>query len=221
MHSFHKLLIDKLTRSENSENAKAMKAYMRNQFDFLGIPTPERRTILKESIKSDALKDPHLLQEIVIELWNMPQREYQYCAIEILLFYKKLWTRETIKVIEFCLTAKSWWDTVDPLAYDCAGTYFKFFPDKINSITYSWNSSANLWLQRSSLLFQKSYRKDTDLVILSTYILHVASSKEFFIQKAIGWVLREYAKTNAEWVIEFVNKNKLAPLSQREALKHL
>src|SRR5438067_4851771 len=126
-----------------------------------------------------------------------------------------------IELIEGCITTKSWWDTVDPLSYDVAGSYFKMFRNQINTITGSWNRSENMWLQRSSLLFQKSYKKDTDTILLSTYILTLASSTEFFIQKAIGWILREYAKTNAAWVQKFVTEHKLAPLSKREAMKHL
>lgn len=221
MHRHNKLLFNELTRSANAENAVAMKAYMKNQFEFLGIPTPERRIIFKDHVKHSVIKSEHQLEVIIKELWMLPEREFQYCAMEILLYYKKLWQQQIIELIEYLLTNKSWWDTVDFLAYDCAGNYFKMFTGKIKTITGRWNRSENFWLQRTSLLFQKSYKEDTDTTLLSDYILHLASSKEFFIQKAIGWILREYAKTNPEWVKDFVSKNKLAPLSQREAMKHL
>jgi 3-methyladenine DNA glycosylase AlkD len=123
--------------------------------------------------------------------------------------------------MEYCITNRSWWDTVDFIATECLGPYFKMYPKHILRITKQWNQSTNMWLQRSSLLFQKNYKKDTDTKLLSEYILNLTSSKEFFIQKAIGWMLREYGKTDAAWVVNFVNKNELAPLSKREAIKHL
>lgn len=214
-------LIDELAKSANAENAVAMKAYMKNQFSFFGIKTPERRQILKEYIKGRVIINKTELNGIIKELWTQPERELQYCAIEILIAYKKLWTEDTIELIEYCLTNKSWWDTVDPLACDCAGTYFKINPSTIIDITDKWNRNENKWLQRSSLLFQKSYKNETDRNLLAKYILHLASSTDFFIQKAIGWILREYARTNPDWVRKFVSETKLATLSQREALKHL
>jgi len=132
-----------------------------------------------------------------------------------------MWTKSSIKLIEHCIVHKSWWDTVDGIASDWLGTYFKQFNEQIILITSSWNKNSNIWLQRSSILFQKSYKKTTDTALLSSHILHLKDSKEFFIRKAIGWALREYSKTNPEWVIQFVTKNKLSPLSEKEALKRI
>ena len=123
--------------------------------------------------------------------------------------------------MEYCLLNKSWWDTVDCIASEWLGPYFKMFPEKIQSVTLSWNTSSNKWLQRSSIMFQKAYKKNTDTELLVKYILHCSKSKDFFIQKAIGWALREYSKTDSEWVKQFVNKNELATLSKREALKRI
>lgn len=220
MHAYTRSLVNALAPLANTEKALAMKSYMKNQFEFLGIQTPERRKIGKHQLKQNTIQDERELKIILKELWMLPQREFQYCAIEILLYYKKFWQQEIIEVIEYLLTTKSWWDTVDFVASDIAGSYFKMFPAQIKKVTGRWNNSTNFWLQRTSLLFQKSYRKDTDRDLLADYIVHLAGSKEFFIQKAIGWVLREYAKTNPAWVKDFVNKNKLASLSQREATKH-
>lgn len=221
MHSYSQLLKDKLVQAADADKSVTMKGYMKNQFAFLGIPTPERRKICIDYAKQNTIKNEQELEAIVKELWILPQREFQYCAIETLLYNKKLWQQKIIEIIEYCLTNKSWWDTVDPLSYDCTGNYFKMFPEKINSITLRWNHSENIWLQRSSLLFQKSYKNNTDTGLLAAYILNIATSKEFFVQKAIGWILREYAKTDVAWVKAFVHEHKLAPLSQREAMKHL
>lgn len=221
MNSFNHPLVNQLARLSNAEKADRMKAYMKNQFDFLGIPTPERRRICQEHIKRNRIETAEELQGSVKELWDRPQREFQYCAIEVFASNKKLWQQAAIGLIEQCITSKSWWDTVDFISTECSAVYFKIFPGQISTITTGWNRSENIWLQRSSLLFQKPYKNQTDTRLLADFILHLARSKEFFVQKAIGWILREYAKTNPEWVKTFVNENRLAPLSRREALKHL
>ena len=158
---------------------------------------------------------------VVKELWKMPEREFQYFGQELIGFHKKAWTKKIIGLIEFCITHKSWWDTVDALNTEGTGPYFLKFPEEINIITGRWNNAQNIWLNRSSLLFQKSYKTKLDQQLLSGYILKLSGSGEFFIQKAIGWMLREYGKTNPSWVKEFTRKNKIAPLSKREALKNL
>ena len=151
----------------------------------------------------------------------MPEREWQYFGIELLMHYKKQWKISTIKLVEYGITHKSWWDTVDYIADAWAGEYFKLFPQRIITVTGKWNQSNHMWLQRCSLLFQKKYKKSTDTKLLGRYIIQLSGSKEFFIRKAIGWILREYAKTDPEWVKKFVASTELSPLSRREALKNL
>lgn len=149
----------------------------------------------------------------------MDERELQYFAIELLIKTKKQWTVEDVTLIEYLVTHKSWWDTVDFLAAIIAGAWFKKFPEHIKPVTEKWNTSENIWLQRTSILFQLKYKKDTDLKLLSKYIKRLFSSNEFFVQKAIGWILREYSKTDPVMVQKFVDTEKLMPLSKREALK--
>lgn len=220
MHAFIQPVALQFAAMSDAEKAAYMKAYMKNKFDFYGIPTPGRRKICKDYIKQHKIKDETELEAVVKELWMLAEREFQYFAIELLAANKILWQSSIIVLFEYCITNKSWWDTVDFIATECTGSYFKMFSEQIIRVTGKWNKSSDMWLQRSSLLFQKSYKKDTDTSLLSAYILHLSSSKEFFIQKAIGWILREYAKTNADWVKAFVNAHPLAPLSKREALKH-
>lgn len=214
MHSFIKPLADSFASLANAEKAAGMKAYMKHHFAFFGIPSTERRKVCKEQMKQNKLHDEKELETVVKELWKLPEREFQYFAIELLAFYKTLWKVSIIRLFEFCITNKSWWDTVDIIASECTGPYFKLFPQQVPIVTPSWNSSSDIWLQRSSLLFQKNYKKNVDTVLLTQYIIKLSSSKEFFVQKAIGWVLREYAKTNKEWVEAFVKEHALAPLSK-------
>jgi 3-methyladenine DNA glycosylase AlkD len=172
-------------------------------------------------MKTTTLLTEKELVIVVKELWNMPEREYQYFGQELIGFHKKAWSKKIIRLIEYCILHKSWWDTVDALNTEGTGPYFMKYPEETLTITGRWNASDNIWLNRSSLLFQKSYKKHLDTKLLSEYIIRLSGSREFFIQKAIGWMLREYGKTNPAWVIEFTRKNMIAPLSKREALKNL
>jgi len=219
-HSYIIPIAKQFAQHQNIEDAAGAKAYMRNQFEFYGLKTPLRRQLTKEYIKKNK-PDYKDLERITIELWSFPQREFQYFAIELIASLKKQWDIKIIDLIEFIIVNKSWWDTVDFAASELTGPYFQLFPQQIKSITGRWNKSENFWLLRSSIMFQKAYKKNTDADLLSKYILRHKDSKEFFIQKAIGWALREYSKTNPQWVKSFIKKNPLAPLSKREGLKRI
>ena len=204
----------------NKKNALAIKAYLRNQFESYGIHTPTRRTICLAHMKS-GLPTYDEISAIVKACWEKPERDWHYFAVELIAAYKKHWDEELIGLIEWLIVHKSWWDTVDHIASELTGPYFLLFPKKTKQVTSKWNRSDNFWLQRSSLMFQKKYREKTNLAILSQYILNLRNSEEFFVQKAIGWALREYSKTNPKWVEAFVSKHALPPLSKREALKRI
>jgi 3-methyladenine DNA glycosylase AlkD len=126
---------------------------------------------------------------------------------------------EDIKIIEYMITTKSWWDTVDMVAASLAGKYFIQYPDSIRKVTGEWIKSDNIWLKRSALLFQLKYKAKTDFNLMCEYIRKEASHKDFFIRKAIGWVLREYSKTNSDSVKYFISNTVLSPLSKKEGLK--
>ena len=221
MHTFIEPIYQAFQKKSNATNAVEMKAYMLNKFEFFGIKSPDRDAIVKPYLRTNNLKNFAELDQVIKELWEMPERELQYFAIDIFTSHKKLWSQSSIKLIEHCIIHKSWWDTVDGIASDWLGVHFNQFSEQTFLITSQWNKSNNIWLQRSSILFQKSYKKNTDTALLASYILHLKDSKEFFIRKAIGWALREYSKTNPEWVIAFVANNKLSPLSEKEALKRV
>ena len=221
MHPYISPVTKKFQQQTNEANAAWMKAYLLHQFEFYGLKTPERRKLCKEHYRQYSVTNLKELEAIVKECFTLEQREYQYFGVELFAYHKKLWKPSSIKLMEYCLLHKSWWDSVDHIASEWLGPYFKLFPEQIIPVTSKWNVSANIWLQRSSIMFQKAYKNETDTNLLSKYILHCKGSKEFFIQKAIGWALREYSKTTPGWVKNFVKQNKLAPLSQREALKRI
>jgi 3-methyladenine DNA glycosylase AlkD len=221
MHPYLVPITKQFKQHAHAETAVSAKAYLLNQFEFFGLYTPQRRTLCKEHYRTYPVTDLKELETIVKECFTLDRREYQYFGIELFAFHKKLWRESSVKLMEHCIVTQSWWDSVDHIASEWLGPYFKMFPGKMEPITSRWNDSDNMWLQRSSIMFQKAYKKDTDTALLSKYILHCKGSKEFFIQKAIGWALREYSKANPEWVKNFVKKTKLPPLSEREALKRL
>ena len=210
-----------LKKKENSKVALKQKEYVRNQFEFYGLKTAERRETQKPFFIKEFLPNKIELASIVKTLWSKPQREYHHFSQELVFKYINQFEKKDIELLEFMVTHKSWWDTVDYIANKLMGAYFKMFPEQIERYIPKWLKSNNIWLQRSALLFQLKYKKDLDTKILSLSINSLLGSKEFFINKAIGWVLREYSRTNPKWVIEFVNKTALNSLSKKEALRVL
>jgi 3-methyladenine DNA glycosylase AlkD len=215
-------LIHKLQANASTENAVPMAKYMKDLFPFLGIKSEARKTIYKETVAlyKDEIKTDY--RKIAKRLLELPEREYHYCTIDMLVkHWPKHFEPDDIELIEYFLTTKSWWDSVDPLAKYILGGYLKQFPNKTESVIGKFVGSDNMWLNRSAIIYQLGYKKDTDVARLFSVCEHFNTSREFFIQKAIGWALREYAKTSPEAVREFVTHTKLKPLSVREALKNI
>lgn len=216
-----KKITDKFKQNANAENAIPMKTYMKNRFEYFGIKSPKRKIILKEFFAENGLPEFEDLVPIVDKCFSLPEREFQYFAIELCGKFKKQWQEETLSIFEQMSVTKSWWDSVDYIKSVCLKDYFLRFPEKRNEITQRWIDSENIWLQRLSVIFQLGYKNKTDVELLKRNILHLKDSREFFVQKAIGWALRDYARTDTEFVKRFVAENDLKPLSKREALKNL
>ncbi|MBK6417745.1 MAG: DNA alkylation repair protein [Ignavibacteria bacterium] len=210
----------------NPERAVPMKAYLRNQFAFLGIGTEERRRLC---FAVDHPSDPLALFDEADALFAKREREYHYCACDVLAKHfrskKNVADLEKIQQIllkrcEHLITTNSWWDTVDTLAPKTAGAILRGHPNELDKWTRRWISSNNIWLQRSAIIIQLHYKADTVAEVLFDRILQRANSKEFFVQKGAGWALREYAKTDPSAVVSFVAANpQLSALTKREAMK--
>ncbi|MBK9207902.1 MAG: DNA alkylation repair protein [Anaerolineales bacterium] len=199
-----------------------MKKYMRDQFEYLGIKSPQGAALMRTFIKEHGLPPLDQLDEIVRDLWALPQREFQYAAMTLMSKFEKKVEPEFITTIEYLITTKSWWDTVDLLAGHAVGSHFKRFPNVREKYLKKWRKSDNFWLRRTTLLFQLGYKKETDFDLLCELVHENLGSDEFFINKAIGWALRQYAHTNPAPVKKFVKATKeLHPLSRREALKNI
>ncbi|MFD0714853.1 DNA alkylation repair protein [Paenibacillus sp. GCM10027626] len=203
------------------EQAAPMAAYMRGLFPFLGIRSPERVALTRTFIAEQGLPSDDELERVVRELWLLPEREFHYSAMLLLERRMKKAAIGQIDLLEWMITTKSWWDTVDIIAGKLMGNLFARFPELIERYAMKWIYSENMWLRRSAILFQLHYKERINGELLFQFIRQCAHEEEFFIRKAIGWALREYAKTNAAAVIRFVETTELSPLSVREALKHL
>ena len=202
--------------------AKGAKAYLLNQFEFYGIKTPLRRQLCKAFYKAHPIEDHTDLAKLVKECFAEPQRELHYFAIELLGHHKKLWSIKTLPLIEWMITHKSWWDSVDSTNTHVISKFFLLHPEHIEAYTHKWNQSSNKWLIRMSILFQLTYKTKTDTNLLSKYIENSQLHEDFFVRKAIGWALRAYAYSNKKWVTQFIKDHpSLSNLSKREALKHL
>ncbi len=221
MHNYLSELQKSFELKKNTSHAEKMSAYLKHQFYFLGIKQPARKEFLTNFNKDNGWPDIDNLETVCKELWNLPYREYQYIALDLMIKRIKVLPENWLSVIEFFIINKSWWDTVDILSAKIAGEFFHYYPQLIPTITERWIADKNIWLKRSALLFQLKYKTSTDTKRLFDYINQTRHMNEFFIKKAIGWILREYSKTNPELVKKFINDNQLKPLSKREGLKWL
>jgi len=222
MHHHVKSLKALFEQNADPTQAPAMKKYMRDQFEYLGIKTPKSKALQKEFFAKYGLPDTAELETVLRGLWALPQREYQYVAVGLLGRFAKKLPPEFIVTIEYLITTKSWWDTVDSIAGGTVGIHFKRHPAVRKKYLARWRRSNDFWLRRTALLFQLNYKAETDFDLLCDLIRENLGSKEFFINKAIGWSLRQYARTDPNAVRKFVKETKeLHPLSRREAMKHL
>lgn len=207
-------------RCQNRERAQKMSAYMKDRFDFLGIPSPVRNEISAPLLKV-RIDDDSELFDLVDRLWEMPFREYQYLGMEFMHRKRKLLKLEHIPQLEYLVVTKPWWDTVDNLASKVIGMLLFNNKPSMESVILPWIEADNLWLNRTAIIFQLKYKSEVNEDLLESAIVAHADSTEFFHQKAIGWALRQYSKFNPEWVRSFLASHELSNLSKREAGKYL
>ena len=221
MHSYLSPLVSLFNKNANPAQAAPMKKYMRDQFEYLGIKSPQFKELMKQQLAAHGLPPVDELDSIARDLWSLPQREFQYAATSLIGRMEKKLPKGFAKTFEHLITHKSWWDTVDTVAGNPVGVHFQRFPDVREKYLAKWRKSENFWLRRTCILFQLNYKEETDFDLLCEIIRENLGSKEFFINKAVGWSLRQYARTDPKAVMKFVKAEPLHPLSRREAMKHL
>jgi 3-methyladenine DNA glycosylase AlkD len=202
----------------DSERAKAMAAYMKHHFQFLGIPTPARRKAIKGLAKPEITVVPAIARA----LWKRKEREYHYMAVDLLAsMAKKLGPLVTLALIKELALTHSWWDSVDGLA-SVGSAILRHYPDA-RDVVWEWSAHASFWINRLAILHQNGWGDKTNKKVLFKLCLAHAHNEEFFIRKAIGWALRDYAWTHPQAVQAFVeaNRSKLSALPAREALKNI
>jgi 3-methyladenine DNA glycosylase AlkD len=221
MHPYIQPLVISFKQHASPEQAAPMKKYMRDQFEYLGIKSPLFKPLMKEFLAGSGLPPVTDLDSIVRSLWSLPEREYQYIATSLVSRLENQLPAAFISTFEYLITNKSWWDTVDSLAGGPVGIHFRRHPAIKEKYLTRWRKADDFWLRRTTLLFQLNYKQETDFDLLCDLIRENLGSKEFFINKAIGWSLRQYARTDPQAVKKFVKTTPLHPLSRREAMKHL
>jgi len=216
-------LLDLITDLEENRNellAESMSKYMQDKFRFLGVRGATRTEIYKKYFP-DARKTKTIDWDFVENCWNKEEREFQYVVVYYLKAMQKFLKREDISRLKYLIVTKSWWDTVDLLAKVVGSLIIRI--KGYDQIMLEWSKDSNIWLRRVAILYQLSLKDKVDEQILDNILVNNLGNSEFFINKAIGWALRDYSKFNPEWVREFIKKNKanMTNLSIREASKYL
>ena len=216
-------LLDLITDFEENRNellAESMSKYMQDKFRFLGIRGATRTEIYKKYFP-EARKSKAIDWDFIESCWNKEEREFQYVVVYYLKAMQKFLKREDISKLKYLIVTKSWWDTVDLLAKVIGSLVIRI--EGYDQIMLEWSKDSNIWLRRVAILYQLSLKDKVDEIILDKILVNNLGDNEFFINKAVGWALRDYSKYNPEWVREFIKKNKdnMANLSIREASKYI
>lgn len=202
--------------------AGPMRAYMNDVAPFLGIPAPERRALSRTVLAGTPRPDETDCTAIALRCWALPEREYHYFAVDYLRRHAGRYSSGFLPVTRHLVRTAPWWDTVDPLAAHVVGRLVAADP-RLAADMDAWITDDDLWPVRTALLHQLARKESTDTERLFTYCLCQSGHPDFFIRKAIGWALREYAKTDPEAVRAFLarERGRFAPLTVREALKNI
>ena len=213
-------LLMELDAAKNPEKATPMEAYMRHQFSFLGVAGPERNALYKKYFPN-AKKTKVIDWNFVDTCWEREPREYQYVAANYLKAMQSYLTKDDLPKLERLVVTKSWWDTVDIL--DRVVGSLVYDKPELEERILQWSLSDSIWLRRVAIDHQLLRKENTNVQLMEKVLLNNLNQPEFFINKAIGWALGDYSKTNPEWVASFIEKNKerMAELSIKEASKYL
>lgn len=204
----------------DEENARHMAAYMRDRFKFYGLQTPVRREVYKDVIARDK-KSGIIDREFLEQCWADEHREFQYLVTDYLRAMQKFLTYEDVPFVEQFIRSKQWWDTIDGLDRIVGSIAFR--DTRINELMLKWSVDNDFWVRRLAIDHQLLRKHDTDEELLEKILVNNFGSDEFFINKAIGWSLRDYYKTNPAWVRDFIARyhDRMKPLTLREASKYI
>lgn len=213
---------DALRDAADADRAPGMQAYMKSAMPYRGVPVPKARSIAKAAVRAHPLLTLHDLETAVLTLWDEAEfREERYAASALLATKIGAGRLELVPLYEHLATTGAWWDHVDDLAHRIAELH-DAHPSETAAIVRRWSTAADFWLRRLAIISQLGRKDRVDPALLAEVIEPNIAEREFFVRKAIGWALREYARVEPEWVRMFVADHEdLSGLSKREALKHL
>lgn len=218
--------VDQIRRAfeahRDAERAAGMARYLKDQFPFLGLPRPVYQALAKP-IVSRLGKEPaeRFLLDAAHRLWKLPEREFQHCAGDLLDRFHRRLSAAALGDCEHLLVTKPWWDSVDLITTRVVAPLVTQYPELRRDMD-RWSRADNFWLRRAAIIHQLGYKRRTDTKRLFAYCSRNARDPEFFIRKAIGWALRQHARTDPDAIRAYVEAHpELSPLSRREALKHL
>jgi 3-methyladenine DNA glycosylase AlkD len=215
-----------LKQAGDPARALAMQAYMKSAMPYYGVPTPVHRVLCKAVFADVQFATAEEWQAQVLDMWrNARFREERYAAIGLTgqRQFQTFQTPSAVKMYEEMIVTGAWWDYVDGIASNRIGPILRDYPAPMRKKMLTWSKSANMWKRRTSIICQLGFKAETDLELLYACIEPSLGSKEFFLQKAIGWALRQYAWTDGAEIQEYVGRNRarLSALSCREALKNI
>jgi 3-methyladenine DNA glycosylase AlkD len=217
---FEKLIRD-FERNCHETRAEGMSKYMRFQFPFYGIQQPLRKQIQHFFILHSRKYGVNFIIDLTKRLWDKEERECQYTAIDLINAHKNNMNVTHVEHIKRLILSKSWWDTVDLLGSGVIGFLVKKHSAPLKRLMIEWSKSDELWLQRTALIHQLRYKEHTDIELMEIILQNTMSNEDFFIQKAIGWSLRQYAYTNPTYVKYVIEAYSIKGLAKREALKKM
>jgi 3-methyladenine DNA glycosylase AlkD len=214
---------DALAARADPAKAVDMAAYMKTTMPFYGVQTPERRKILNQARRRHPIRDRDGYRNTVVALWERPHREEKYCAVGLAISEKRFVASDNLDLYRRLIVEGAWWDFVDSVAANLIGGLLLDDPERLWPVLDGWIDGDDMWLRRTAILAQLKHEGATNSDRLFDYCLRRADESEFFIRKAIGWALREYAKTDPDAVRDFLaaHRDELSGLSYREAAKHL
>ncbi|MEU4573079.1 DNA alkylation repair protein [Nonomuraea sp. ATR24] len=213
-----------LREAADPDKAAAMQSYMKSPMPFLGVQAGPRRTVLRRVFAEHRLDTAPEWRRAVLDLWREAEyREERYAAVQLSghHLYRDFQTLYTVPMYEEMIVSGAWWDLVDELATHRIGGLLAAYPDTMRPLMLEWAHDADLWKRRTAILCQNRFRERTDTALLFACIEPSLSDNDFFARKAIGWALREYAKTSPREVVRYVRAKGLSGLSRREALRNL
>jgi len=202
-----------------------MQAYMKSTMPYYGVTSPQVDAVCKKVFAANPFPSCVEWQAAILELWRRARfREERYVAIRLVSLkrHRECWSPELMPMLEEMIVSGAWWDYVDALAH-VVGELLRSHPKEIRPVMRAWSMDADLWKRRVSILCQLTFKRDTDLELLYANIEPNLADRDFFIRKAIGWALRQYAWTDPKEVARYVREHEaeLSGLSRREALKNI